>query len=55
MLNVKDGQEEKSRLAIDDELKVLEALETPGATIMKVADQLNIIKSHVRRIKQSKE
>ena len=32
----------RADLSIDDKLKVPEALETPGATIMKVADQFNI-------------
>ena len=38
-------------LSIDDKFKVLEALKTPGGTIMKVADQFNIF----RRVQQSKE
>ena len=37
-------------LYIDNKLKVLEALKTPGATIMKVADQFNISKSYTREI-----
>ena len=42
-------------LSMDDKLKVLEALETSGATIMEVADQFNTSESQVKRIKQSKE
>ena len=29
-------------LSIDDKLKLLEALETPGGAIMKVTDQISI-------------
>ena len=42
-------------LSIDDKLKVLEALKTPGGAIMKVAMHPNISESEIRRIKQSKE
>ena len=42
-------------LSIDDKLKVLETLKTPGGAIMKVADHSDISASQVGRIKQSKE
>ncbi|GFR60964.1 tigger transposable element-derived protein 3-like [Elysia marginata] len=42
-------------LSFDVKLQVLDALENPGATMMKVAEKFNISKSQVGRRKQSKE
>ena len=43
------ASKKKVDLSINDKLKVLEALETSGATIMKVTDQFNISKSYTKK------